>query len=462
LPAFNRRLFPEIDEPWLNPMNRHSPLLDKAISPVGEAGALSLSSRDGTLKQAEGSSSIALNNMRGVVIAFVLAFHSFLAYLRFPAPSAPPFDQSPFEWRAFPLMDANRWLGFDLFCAWQDVYLMSLFFFLSALFAWPSLTRRTDRTYLSDRLLRLATPFIFGVAVVTPVALYPAYLVRTVDPSLSDYGHRLLALPFWPNGPMWFLWQLLAFSLIPVGLRRFAPSWLLFLARISSSAATHPGRYFIGLAMVATLAYAPLALAFTPWDWNEHGPFALQLSRPLLYAAYYIAGLGVGIYGVERGLLNVDGMLARRWRGWLGQAFVYLIVWMGLTSLAMDRPAAFPLQLAADVSFVLAGAAGCFFMLGACLRFGVARSRLLDLLSHNAFGMFLLHYPFVVWLQYALLGTALFAAAKAAIVFCLTLAGALLTTIGLRRLPFGSRLIGEAHRRAPAWRETFKPSRNSP
>jgi len=55
-----------------------------------------------------------------------------LAYLDF-LPAAPfPFDAPPYLWRAFPVVDHERWFGFDLFCAWQDVFLMSLFFFLSA------------------------------------------------------------------------------------------------------------------------------------------------------------------------------------------------------------------------------------------------------------------------------------------------------------------------------------------
>ena len=34
----------------------------------------------------------------------------------------------------FPIVDTQRWLGFDIFCGFQDVYLMSLMFFLSGLF----------------------------------------------------------------------------------------------------------------------------------------------------------------------------------------------------------------------------------------------------------------------------------------------------------------------------------------
>jgi glucans biosynthesis protein C len=392
------------------------------------------------------NASLALSNMRGLVIVILLAFHSVLAYLGSLDASALPFDDAPYKWRAFPVIDSQRWFGFDIFCAWQDVYLMSLMFFLSGLFAWPSLARKGSGKFFVDRLMRLGVPFVFGLVVVTPIALYPAYRLTAVDPGVIAYIRHFLALPFWPNGPMWFLWLLMAFTAVVACLHRFAPRWIGFLGALSSAAAVRPGQYFVGLATAAALAYVPLALAFTPWNWSEHGLFGFQLSRPLLYAVYYFAGLGVGAYGLERGLLAIDGMLARRWSRWFAGALVSFLLWMGLTALTMAYPGPFVVQIGADVSFALAGASGCFFMMAACLRFGAIRSRIFSSLSNNAYGMFLLHYIFVVWLQYALLGLALLAIAKAMIVLGGTLVLAWATTAALRFVPSGSRLIGEEPR----------------
>src|ERR1700684_2380620 len=116
-------------------------------------------------------SSLALNNLRAVVILTVLVFHSVLAYLGSLGSSAFPFDNAPYKWRAFPIVDSHRWFGFDVFCAWQDVYLMALMFFLSALFTWPSLARKQARKFLGDRFLRLGVPFVFALIVVMPLAL---------------------------------------------------------------------------------------------------------------------------------------------------------------------------------------------------------------------------------------------------------------------------------------------------
>jgi hypothetical protein len=392
----------------------------------------------------DATSSMALNNLRGLVILIVLAFHSLLAYLGSLGPSAFPFDLSPYEWRAFPIVDSHRWFGFDLFCAWQDVYLMSLMFFLSALFTWSSLARKQTLRFLGDRFQRLGVPFIFALVVVMPLALYPVYRVTAVDPSLAGYARHYLALPFLPNGPMWFLWQLLTLTCMAAALHRYAPHWVETLGRWSSSTATHPRRYFIGLTTASALAYIPLALAFTPWSWSEHGPFALQFSRPLHYAVYYLAGLGVGAFGIERGLLAPGGMLARRWAVWLASALGSLFLWMGLTGLAMRFATGGPivLQVGVGISFALACASGCLFMLAICLRFGARRSQIFGSLARNSFGMYLFHYIFVVWLQYALLGMAWFAIAKAMVVFGGTVLLAWLTTEAMRFVPFGVQLIG--------------------
>ena len=393
------------------------------------------------------NSSLALSNLRAVVILIVVAFHSFLAYLGSLGPAAFAFDDPPYEWRAFPIVDSHRWFGFDIFCAWQDVYLMAFMFFLSALFTWPSLTRKGGGRFLADRFLRLGVPFGFALAVVMPLALYPTYHVSAADPSLIGYMRHYLALPFWPNGPAWFLWQLLALTMIAAALHRFAPHFGAVLARVSAQAGARPGRWFAGLATAAVLGYVPLALAFSPMAWNSSGPFGLQFSRPLLYAVFYFAGLGVGAMGLERGLLAPGGLLARQWLGWLAGALACFVLWMGLTGLEMSYSTApLVLQILADSSFALACASGCVFMLAGCLRFGSIRSPILDSLASNAFGIYLLHYAFVVWLQYALLHVTLFAVAKGIIVFSLSLLLAWACSVVLRSVPFGARLIGEDSR----------------
>ncbi len=387
-------------------------------------------------------SSLALDNLRAVVILIVLAFHSVLAYVEWIPSRASGFDQPPYGWRAFPILDGHRWFGFDLFCAWQDVYLMSLMFLLSGLFVWRSLQRKQSWGFVRDRLLRLGVPFFFGVVVLVPIAVYPAYRVTAADPTMADYVRSYFALPFVPNGQLWFLWQLLALNVVVVGVNLIAPNAIRSLGRWSAELGQRPLAYLAALAAAAMLAYVPLALVFTPWDWSNSGPLALQFSRPLLYAVFFFAGVGIGAGGIDTGLIAADGGLARRWWLWLAAALATLFVWMGMTSLTLDGPAPIAIEVASDVSFVLACVAGCSFLIAASLRFGLRRSRARASLSANAYSLYLVHYVFVVWLQYALLSSSLPAVIKGPIVFVVALIMSWIIILAVQRIPLGARLIG--------------------
>ncbi len=361
---------------------------------------------------------IALSNLRGAVIVLVLAFHSSLAYLASaPAPDM-AFDQPPYKWQAFPIVDAHHWLGFDVFCAWQDVALMTLMFFLSGLLASGSLMRKGARIYTIDRLWRIGLPFALAVLFLSPPSFYPAYLERTADPSLAGFWHQWFSLPLWPAGPEWFLWQLLAVNLIAAALYAVAPSYVARLRRLAAWAATRPVKFFALLVAVSAAGYVPTALILSPWKWSAFGPFSLQLCRPAIYASFFFAGFALGSHGLDRGLLSPDGPLARNWWKWLAAFVAGFGLWAGLTSLTLPQWSAAGLsaQLGASLAFPPACAAGGFAMLAAALRLSHVRSRVLDSLSANAYSMYLVHYVFVVWLQYALLGSGLIAAAKLAIV----------------------------------------------
>ena len=364
-------------------------------------------------------SSIALVNLRAVVILIVLAFHSVLPYLASLPPAAYQFDSAPYLWLAFPIVDSQRWFGFDLFCALQDVGLMTLMFFLSGLFVPKSLARKGSWKFLSDRLLRIGLPFVLAVMFLAPLAYYPAYRTTAVDPGLEAYWQHWLALPFWPSGPQWFLGQLLAFNVLAVAMHRFVPGWDLRLVRLVAFVDGNPIRFFVVLVTLSALAYVPLVLAYSPFAWTNIGPISFQLSRPLHYLVYFLAGVAVGTYGLDRGLLTSDGVLARRWAAWLGTAFVGFLLWAAPTSVTMSDWSNAPLiaKLAAGMGFVVACAAGCLCSLAICLRLAHRCLRAFDSLSANAYRMYMIHYVFAVWLQYALLGTGLLAIGKAAIVF---------------------------------------------
>jgi glucans biosynthesis protein C len=381
---------------------------------------------------------LAVKNLKGVVIVIVLAFHSVLAYLSFSPTTSFAFDDPPYRWLSVPIVDSTRWFGFDLFCAFQDLYLMTLMFFISGLFVWPSLARKGSRAFVFDRAFRLGLPFCLVVGFLMPLAYYPVYRVTAIDTSFSGYWRHFLALPFWPSGPPWFLGVLLVFDLVAAAvyqLNRNAGDML--------PSSICPRRFVILLLSASAIAYVPLALVFTPWQWVQFGPFGLQLSRPLHYAVYFFAGVIVGAHGIDRGLLATDGKLVRSWNLWFVAAIVSFVTWLGVAGLAMrfiSPPLS--LQILQALCFVASCGSICLFFLALFLRFANRLLPALDFLSDNAFGLYLVHYLFVVWLQYMLLGVALFATIKALVVFVGTLILSYATVAAIRRIVVAVKLVG--------------------
>ena len=79
-------------------------------------------------------------------------------------------------------------------------------------------------------------------------------------------------------------------------------------------------------------------------------------------------------------------------------------------------------------------------MLALFLRFANDWQLFADL-RDNAYGVYLVHYVFVLWLQYLLLGAPLSSVEKAALVFTGTLIMNWGVTVAIRRIPAVARII---------------------
>jgi peptidoglycan/LPS O-acetylase OafA/YrhL len=383
----------------------------------------------------------SIGYLRAFITLLVLAHHAALAYHPFaPAPGT-ALNGPARWWQAFPVVDSQRWTGFAVFVGFNDIFFMALMFFLSGLFVWKSLQRKGGGHFLRDRALRLGLPFVVAAAVVAPLAYYPAYL-QTGGAGIAGFWQQWRSLGNWPAGPAWFVWLLLAFDVFAVALVFMMPKWADALGRLASGADRRPIVFFGVLVGASAAAYIPLALIFNPFSWSTFGPFFFQTSRLLHYLVYFLLGAGVGAYGVDRGLLAPDGKLARRWPLWSVAALVAfgLASAVGIATLTAHIGSR-GWEIAADMTFVLSCAASSFAFLALFVRFANTRSRIWDSLSANAYGMYLVHYAFVSWLQYALLKAQLPAIAKGSLVF----AGVVLlswgTTAALRRIPAVARVI---------------------
>jgi peptidoglycan/LPS O-acetylase OafA/YrhL len=299
--------------------------------------------------------SLPLKNLRGVLLLLIVAFHSFSAYIVTQPTTPPAFDLPPYDWRVFPIIDNERWLGFDLFCAFQFLYLMQFMFFLSGLFVWPSLQRKGWKGFLAHRLVRLGIPFVIGVYLVMPIAFYPVYRVTAVDPSWSSFWAHWTALPITPTGPMWFLWFLIALDFCAAAIFKL----------------TSGGGGFVA-----------------------------------------------GSQGLDRGIFDEEGTLVRRWPLWTGGAFAAFFLWIIPAALIAKMPnvPVKALSVIGDLGLVIFAAAACLSMTGLFQRFARGRLPVIGDISEHGYGVYFFHYPILLWLQYALLDQVMPAVAKGMLV----------------------------------------------
>lgn len=341
--------------------------------------------------------------------------------------------------------DPKSWIGFDFVVTATDSFFMASFFFLSGLFVWPSLAHKTLSTHVRDRLLRLGLPFAIAAVTVIPIAYYAIALRHDPNVTFAAFWWKTVTVGPWPSGPLWFVWVLMVFDLLASLLYQLSPRLLDPINRLSQESFDQPAKFFLLLLAVTGAVYIPALIHFGPNRWFEFGPFSVQASRILLYAAYFFIGAGVGVAHFSEGVLSADGRLARSsWGWWIATIIPYSLMWVliYIKHEILGNPDPQPVWYLASYGlfFVAFSAAILFGILGFFLR--SKRSwNMLDRMQGDAYGIFLVHYAIVLWLQYWLFDYDLPAIIKAAIAFVLTVAFSWALTAALRKIPGASHVL---------------------
>jgi surface polysaccharide O-acyltransferase-like enzyme len=345
----------------------------------------------------------------------------------------------------------QSFLGFDAVAIFNDSYFMAAMFLLSGLFVWPSLQHKGVASFLRDRWWRLGFPFVIAAFVLMPIAYY-AEALREHDIGFAAYWWKTLTVGPWQSGPAWFIAVLLALDVLGAILYRSLPGLVEVIGELSLASRQRPQLSFWALLSTSIFAYVPAEIYFGAARWFTIGPFSIQASRILLYGLYFIAGVGIGSVRYEQGLLAKDGELARQWPIWLASsiaAYGSMIALLLVKHSLFSDPEHAPLWWdgAYAMTFAFFSAAQTFSLLALFLKFDSDGWSILDPLGESAYGIYLIHYVPILWLQYALVGASLApvrqetAILKALIVFALTLAISWTVTEALRKIPGVARVL---------------------
>ncbi|WP_225703739.1 acyltransferase family protein [Bradyrhizobium cenepequi] len=388
-----------------------------------------LKKSDGTeLAVTTGTRIVPLDRARTFITFLVVLYHGVINYTYFGIGG-----------------DRMRWLGFDLIALFNDSFFMACMFFISGLFVHDSLTRRGPANFLGSRAWRLGIPYLVSILVLMPIAYYRYYLTEFSFPQF--YWHMVTVGP-WSSGSAWFLWVLLALDAIAALLWAVAPLAIPALGRFVDGFRQRPLMAFASFLIFSIVIYLPLRLTFgdSAWLVPGHYPLPIQTSRILLYAGYFFTGVAVGAISLRGGMLVEGGEVAKRWMLWLtcGLAFygvILLLVYVHHSVLPDFRSPPLWWHTAYGLAFAMFNAAMTFTVPALFLRFSRSQFRFLDAMRPSAYGIYLVHFVPLIWLQYLVYEPASPVFAKFAIVFLGTLFISWGATILLRKIPLVTRMI---------------------
>jgi hypothetical protein len=236
---------------------------------------------------------------------------------------------------------------------------------------------------------------------------------------------------------------LLAFDFVAAGLYFSKSNWAEVAGCFFARLVNKPIRFLGYLIGISAAVYIPMSMKFNGFSWTQFGPFTFQTARLLHYLVYFLIGVSLGAYGIERGILSSGGKLARHWLLWAIAAIVVFLASSAFFVMILTTPMGMLTlwRIIASLVFTITCATTNMAVLAVFVRF-VKKSRgVFDSLHNNAYGIYLLHYIFVIWLQYALLKSHLSGFTKLTFVFFSALALSWATAAALRRIQAVARFV---------------------
>lgn len=371
------------------------------------------------------SRTLWIDYLRSSITVLVVAHHSSLAYTTFAS-----FNKQAYILSTHPIVDKARWIGLDIFENFNDVFFMSLMFFISGMFVLPSLSQKSAAVFIRDRFYRLFLPFMAGVTLLMLLAYYPAYYIAHGQHDIKAYIIDYFTTEAWPVGPPWFIWVLFLYNII------FALLYPLLKNKAIGNIRT--GTLIIGLTLITWILYVPMALWLGPYTWTGIGPFDFQKSRILLYFGYFVLGALAGNTTAKEGIFS--NKFIKQWPLWTaGCLLMYTLLTIIPGSLEqMVNKGKIP-SIAGWLIYYTIYVLSCTF---SCIAFITTFKALIQAprnwwtsFSANAYSIYLVHYIFVVWCQYALLPVSAPALVKFIITFIVALGASWITSHLIRKHP---------------------------
>lgn len=324
------------------------------------------------------------------------------------------------------IQDDVRTPLFDAFYLNDNSIIIPALFFCIGFGVIPALRRYGVWTYLKNRVIKYALPFIICVPTVVALLTYPKYKVN------EDSGTNFLS--YWQDiffseklqaGPLWVVFALLLYTVITVFFYKYHRAFCLKLQSLLNYVMTHRVKGILIFTAFSALILGVTDLYFgAPYWFGFSKVFYFQGSRFLQQALFFFMGAALG--SMDKGLVHsFMESLSRQWLTILGITVLLGAAYIGFTLHYFDHTydnalliyfyqgEGWPnfwsaLEQVAPYRLTRTTLHGIFALfqlltlLSLFYRFLNHKSCIWTSLALNGYGIFLIHEMIVVWMQYGL------------------------------------------------------------
>ena len=230
----------------------------------------------------------SVDHMRGFIFLLMAVDHALHAYAA--------------NWGKYAFFrDYDRSYIFDGLYLFNQAAIMPVLFFTFGAYILPKLNAYGIKAFWKDKFVKYIIPFMIGVPLVVPLLSFPKYSEFT-DPSIS-YGDYLQTV-FFPHalqaGPYWVMYALTAFTVLLLLINKLIPKLVPTLSRFIQNAFHQPVKNIALFGLVSIVIYGLSDLRYgAPWwvgfkeilpDYLYGQLFSLQGSKYLMNFVYFVMG----------------------------------------------------------------------------------------------------------------------------------------------------------------------------
>ncbi|MBN1761515.1 MAG: acyltransferase family protein [Methanomicrobia archaeon] len=366
------------------------------------------------MSQQSGPKLLYINNLRTVLITLIVMLHIAITY------------GATGSWYYYEHTgDVISAVLLTLFTAVVQSFVLGFFFMISGYLTPGSYARKGPRTYLKGRFIRLGIPLVVYFFGINPLIVYTLY-VRSM-------GDSVRLQDFFGTGPLWFVQALLIFCVGYTLWKVLSPENVSGLKQQPQSSQILVFVLMLSLANFLVRIWWPIGESFSN----------LQFGFFPGYVSLFVIGI---IAYDNKWFDNFSDSVGMRWLK-LAVPAIFLFPVIGVMGGAVEDVTPFlggihwqSLAYSLWEAFVGAGLIAGLFVLFR-KRFD-SQTSFTRTLSDNAYTVFIIHAPVIVFVSYALRGLPIFPLLKFALVSVLGVSLCfVISHCIVRRIPYSEKVL---------------------